>query len=116
MVSAFPSRLLPSNEESYPDCGFDELGSPANRIQVNQAGPTGYQDQVGGLRSRKRLRACGWRRVDNGNGETMCRSGRKPMRQSAHKPYFKLVRKCPNWRDRNSSVHVPTNRWFWAIN
>jgi hypothetical protein len=33
------------------------------------------------LRSRERLRACGWRRVDNGDGETMFRCGTKTVRQ-----------------------------------
>ena len=33
------------------------------------------------MRSRERLRACGWRRVDNSDGETTSRRSRKPIRQ-----------------------------------
>jgi hypothetical protein len=67
----------------WHSCRFDELGRPADRIQINEAGPTRYQDQIGGLCSRQGLRACGWRRVDNGDGETVCGCGGKPVWEPA---------------------------------
>src|ERR1035441_578081 len=70
-----------NNKGGHP-CRLDELGCPANGVEIDETGAARDKNEIGGLRRCVSLRPCGRRRVDDRQLEFALLCGFKTFRQA----------------------------------